>query len=319
MQQKASRVADKKQTNGVDDLADTVDAAHRVLDATISDPSADPRLIGRILVDSGRISPQDAERIAQLQKREGLFFGEAAKKLKLLNEADVQHALAQQFNYPYLKVSEGIFREELIAAYQPFGTQAENLRAIRSQLILNWLGAESKILAIVSPGPREGRTFIAANLAVLFAQLNKRTLLIDADLRHPRQHEIFNFRCRVGLSAMLAGRIRREDLERLPEAIPFFTHLSVLGAGATPPNPLELLAGDRLPKILNELSAFYDVIIVDTPAGSNQADYQPIAACAGYAMMVTRKASTRVNDAKKVVTALEGMRVKVVGSVLNDY
>lgn len=319
MQQKASRVADEKKIDNVEDLSDTVDAAHRVLDATISDPSADPRLIGRILVDSGRISPQDAERIAQLQKRDGLFFGEAAKKLKLLTDGDVQHALAQQFNYPYLKVSEGIFREELIAAYQPFGTQAENLRGIRSQLILNWLTPEAKVLAVVSPGAREGRTFIAANLAVLFAQLNKRTLLIDADLRRPRQHEIFNFRCRVGLSSMLAGRIRREDLERLPEAIPFFTHLSVLGAGATPPNPLELLAGDRMPKILNELGAFYDVIIIDTPPGAIQADYQPIAACARYAMMVTRKSTTRVNDAKRVVSSLEGMNVKVVGTVLNEY
>ncbi len=290
-----------------------------ILEEAISDPTAESRQIGKLLVEAGKITSAEVERIAELQKKEDIFFGEAAKRLGIVNEDDIQYALAKQFNYPYLKVSNGVFESELVAAYQPFGEQAEALRGIRSQLAINWLGSGHKALAIVSPSQGEGRSFLAANLAVMFAQANKRTLLVDCDFRNPRQHEIFKYRCGVGLSAMLVGRVRQEDLERLPEAIPFFTNLSVLGAGAQPPNPLELLSGDRFQRIVNELGIYYDVIILDTPAGQHQADYQPTAVCAGSALMVTRKAKTKMNEVKKMIQVLNNASVKVVGSVMMDF
>jgi len=290
-----------------------------ILEEAISDPSAESRQMGKLLVEAGKITPADVDRITELQKKEDVFFGEAAKRLGVVNEDDIQYALAKQFNYPYLKVSNGVFEGELVAAYQPFGEQAEALRGIRSQLTINWLGAGHKALAVVSPSEGEGRSYLAANLAVMFAQANKRTLLIDCDFRNPRQHEIFKYRCGVGLSAMLVGRVHQEDLERLPEAIPFFTNLSVLGAGAKPPNPLELLSGDRFQRIVNELSIYYDVIILDTPAGHNQADYQPVAVCAGSALMVTRKTKTKMNEVKKMVQVLNNASVKVVGSVMMEF
>ncbi len=305
-------------SRGVEE-SDTLDDGTNVFDRTLSDPHADPRSIGRILVESGKLREPDAERIAELQKREGIFFGEAARQLKLVKDSDIQYALAQQFNYAYLKISEGIFSKEIVAAYRPFSEQAESLRAIRSQLVTNWLGNGHKVLAIVSAGGKDGRSYLAANLAILFAQLNIRTLLVDADLRRPRQHEIFQFSNRVGLSAMLAGRVRKHDLERLPEVVPFFTNLSVLGAGSIPPNPLELLAGDRMSRILNELSNFYDVLLVDTPAAKAQVDYQPIAAAAGSALLLTRKSATRLTDAKRLLASMRNGNVDVVGSVLNNH
>ena len=282
------------------------------------DPSVDTRGIGEILVEAGKLTAADVEKIAELQRREGIFFGEAARRLKLLTEEDVQQALSKQFNYPYLKLSEGIFSNELVTAYQPFGPQAEIIRAIRSQLMLTWLTEATKTLAVTSPASGEGRTYVASNLAIAFAQAGKRTLLVDADMRKPRLHRIFDFPCRVGLSAMLAGRVKPEDLEHLPESVPFFSNLWVLGAGATPPNPLELLANNRLPRILRELGSYYDVILVDTPA-ANVADVQVIAACAGSALLVTRKNHTKVSESKKLLAALQNSRVGVVGSILNEY
>ncbi len=286
---------------------------------SIADQSADDRSIGRILVDSGKLTVEQAEQVAALQREEGMYFGEAAKKLKLVTESDIQHALSKQFNYPYLKVTEGIFSDELIAAYHPFSSQAEALRGIRSQILMNLPRDVCSTIAVVGSNPREGRSYLAANLAVLFGQMGKRTLLVDADLRHPRQHELFKFNSRVGLSAMLAGRVKKEDLEHLPESIPFFTHLSVLGAGAVPPNPLELLAGDRLPRILRELSIYYDIILIDTPAARSQSDVQPVAICAGNALLVTRKNHTRFSDTQRLVNMLQNAQVKIVGSILNDY
>lgn len=277
------------------------------------------RTIGQILIEANRLSHTDASRIIELQKREGLFFGEAAKKLNLLTDEDITYALSKQFDYPYLRLAEGIFSQELIAAYEPFTAQAEALRAIRSQILLAWQNQSHKALAVVSPGEKEGRSYLAANLAVTFAQLGKKTLLMDGDLRNPRQHQIFDFNCRVGLSSMLAGRIKREDLEKLPESVPFFTHLSVLGAGAVPPNPLELLAGDRFPRIMSELNQYYDVVIIDTPAGGNQADFQPLAVAASNALLVVRKNHTKIADIKRQMATLSSVRVNVMGAVLSDF
>ena len=290
-----------------------------ILEETISDPSAESRQIGKLLHEAGKVTDDELEKISHLQKKEDIFFGEAAKRLGIVNEEDIQYALAKQFNYPYLKVSNGVFDSELVAAYQPFSEQAEVLRGIRSQLSINWLGAGHKALAIVSPSKGDGRSYLAANLAVMFAQANKRTLLVDCDFRNSRQHEIFKYRCGVGLSAMLVGRVRQEDLERLPEAIPFFTNLSVLGAGAKPPNPLELLSGDRFHRILNELSIYYDVILLDSPAGEGQSDFQPISVCAGSALMVTKKAKTKMAEVKKMTQTLNNSNVNVVGSVMMDF
>src|SRR5258706_15677072 len=90
-----------------------------------------------------------------------------------------------------------------VVAYEPFHPRAEELRALRTQLLMRWsnAGARHRALAIASPGAREGRSYVAANLAVVFSQLGERTLLVDADLRTPRQHRIFNVPDRIGLSA----------------------------------------------------------------------------------------------------------------------
>lgn len=277
------------------------------------------RNIGKILLEAGKLTHEDVERVVELQERDGLFFGDAALKLKLVTEQDVQYALSRQFGYPTVFASEGVFGKDLVAAYKPFDEQAETFRAIRSQLLHNWLSYDRKVLSIVSPGPREGRTYVAANLAVTFSLLGKQTLLIDADLRAPRQHEIFGFSRRVGLSPMLSGRIKKEELELLPEVIPFFTRLSVLGAGPVPPNPVELFSGSRFASILDELKRFYDVIIIDAPGGNYRADVQTLAAAAGSALVVMRRDYTKMEAARQLKEWLTNSDVNVVGAVLNEY
>jgi receptor protein-tyrosine kinase len=287
-------------------------------------PSEEPqppeeRNIGRILVESGKLSLEDVERVLDLQEREGIYFGDAALKLKLVSEEDVQYALSRQFGYPTVFTAQGVFSPELVTAYKPFDKQAELFRGLRSQLLFNWLNRDHKVLCVVSPGSGEGRSYVAANLAVTFSLLGKQTLLIDADLRSPRQHEIFGFNRRVGLSSMLSGRIKKDELEMLPEVIPFFTRLSVLGAGAVPPNPVELFSGPRFENILDELKRFYDVIIVDSPSGENKADVQTLAAAAGSAMVVLRRDHTKMDDVRRLKTWLSTAGVNVVGAVLNEF
>lgn len=271
--------------------------------------------IGAILVDSGRLKLEDVERILRLQKEQGLRFGDAALKLRLVDEEDIQHALSTQFSYAYLRPGEGGFANDLVAAYKPFSSQVEALRALRSQLMLRWFNEEHKMFAIVSPEAKEGRSYLAANLAVIFSQLGERTLLIDANLRNPRQHTIFNLPLNTGLSSMLSGRTGQDAVVR----VPYFADLSVLTAGPVPPNPLELLGRPEFSRLLDNVGQRYDVILVDTPAGTVYSDTVTIAARAGGALMVTRKDHTRLEAVKSLGAQLGACGAHVIGSVLNKY
>jgi len=283
-----------------------------------SDRFLEDRNLGKILVDQGKIESADIERILDYQESKSLFFGDAARHLKLVSEDDIKFALALQFGYPIAYPAQGIFSDELVAAYDPFGKQAEIFRTIRTQLSMS-LNDEQKILAVVSPSEHEGRSYVAANLAVTFSQMSKQTLLIDGNLRKPRQNKIFGSTARIGLSSMLSGRIRQKELDLLPEPVPFFTHLSVLGAGAIPPNPVELFSSSRFQSILDEVKKFFDIIIIDSPAGSYRADVQMLCSCAKNALVVARQDHTKFNDLKDLSQLLASMKVNVAGSIMNKF
>jgi chain length determinant protein tyrosine kinase EpsG len=277
-------------------------------------PPENNLLIGALLVDAGRLTPDDSRQILEFQKRSGLLYGEAGIAMGLLTEQDVQHALGEQFGQSSLSPESG-FSSELIAAFAPDSAPVEHLRQLRSQLMLRWFenDVRQSALAIVSPGVGEGRSYIAANLAVLFAQLGKRTLLIDADLRRPRQHQIFGLPGRIGLSAVLARRAGPEVISEI-RSLP---HLYVLAAGAVPPNPQELLARDGFARLLTSLRTVYDVILVDTPATATCADASTVAARAGAALMVACRDRTSVSRINRLTEELRQFGVAVVGAVLN--
>lgn len=276
------------------------------------------RSLGKILLDSGKLTPEAIDRITEFQKERGLRFGEAALKLKLLTKRDLQYALSEQFNYDYLQEGSDVSKE-LVAAYEPFSPQAESLRSLRSQLVLRKLGSHHKTLVILSPDKGEGRSYLAANLAVVFSQLGENTLLIDADLRTPRQHTIFNLDNHIGLSSVLGGRAGWETIQHVPS----FSNLSMLCAGATPPNPSELLSRTDFSRLLQSSADRYDVVIIDTPAGEANADAQSITAQAGtaraIALMMVRKNHTRLKKTKCFLDNLKGTNVEIVGTVLNQF
>ncbi|WP_226419627.1 chain length determinant protein tyrosine kinase EpsG [Dechloromonas denitrificans] len=274
------------------------------------------RSIGTILMDAGRLSTDAAESIIKLQKEGGLRFGDAAIQLGLLTEADVRYALSHQFEYPYLMPGDTSLSEEVVAAYKPFSPIVEKLRALRSQLMLRWFDGESgnKMLAVTSPERGEGRSYIAANLAVVFSQLGERTLLIDADLRHPRQHEIFKLGNRNGLSAVLAARTGMDEaIVRIPDLL----GLSVMPAGAIPPNPQELFNRPQFLTLLESAQRQFDVILFDTSIGGAYADAQMIASRAGGAIVLSRKDVTQAARLRELTDSLRHSGATVVGSVLN--
>ncbi len=273
--------------------------------------------IGAILVDSGKLSAVDAERVLRQQKESKLRFGAAALRLGLVTEPDIEQALARQYNYRYLIRGESGIAEEVAAAYEPFGQRAEVLRTLRSQLMLRWFAGEGggKALAICSAGRGEGRSNLAANLAVVFAQLGERTLLIDADLRHPRQHELFRIDDKQGLSTLLAGRGGLDPVQ----AIPDFANLAVLPAGPVPPNPQELLGQSAFVELLANVSRRFDVILIDTPPAAIYGDTQTVAGCAGAALVLARKHKSSHGATRQLATQMGQLGINLVGSVLTEF
>jgi len=285
----------------------------------LGNPARATRTLGAILVDGGQLKPEDAERVLQYQKQHNLRFGEAALRLGLISEADIQFALSRQFAYAYLRKAPGELRplsDELVAAYQPFSSRVEQLRAIRSQLMLRWFdrAEERQVLTIVGAERSEGRSYLAANLAIVFSQLGERTLLVDADMREPRQHYLFHLENQIGLSTLLAGRSREEAIVRISD----LAGLSVLPAGPTPPNPLELLNRLNFDEFLIQAKTMFDVVIVDTPAMTGGEDAAMIAVRTGAALVISRAGSTRVAAYTDLVQGLMDAGVAVVGSVLNE-
>jgi len=282
-----------------------------------SETTIPDRSIGAILIDSGKLSIKDVEQILRLQKEGGLRFGDAALELGLLAHTDIQHALSHQYDYPYLLRSDESVSDTLVAAYNPFSPQVEALRTLRSQLMLRRFtgDANSKMLSVVSPSSQEGRSYLAANLAIVFSQLGERTLLIDADMRNPCQHQLFKLENRNGFSSVLANRNDRQAVQRVNK----FIDLSVLTAGPTPPNPQELLGRSSLRGLLLELNEQFDVILVDTPPAADFADAHILTARTGAAVMLTRKNKSLLELVRQQTESMTRSGIEVVGTVMSDF
>ena len=270
--------------------------------------------IGKLLQDAGKLKPQDMERVLQLQQKENLRFGEAAQKLGLVSEADIRQALSHQFEYPTIPAAEASLSPELTAATAPYSKEAEALRTVRSELLLRWFKDGRKTLAIGSARADEGASYLAANLAVLFAQMGRKVLLIDANMRQPRQHDIFNLGNGMGLSDILAERVPSLQVHTIK---PFQT-LSVLSAGSPPPNPAELLARPAFGALLSGLETSYDIVLIDTAPSQLSSDFQLVAARVGGMLIATRRNVSRINPLAELKEKITLTGAQVVGAVVLD-
>lgn len=270
--------------------------------------------IGKLLQSAGKLKQQDMERVLKLQHEQNLRFGEAALKLGLVTEADIQHALSFQFEYPYLSSDVEGLSQELVAAIAPYGKEAEALRSVRAQLILRWFQEGRKTLAIGSARKGEGASYLAANLAVLFAQLGRKTLLIDADMRQPRQHQIFNLGNSKGLSDILAGRAEAT----IAAPIKYFPTLSVLPSGSPPPNPAELLIRPTFATLLHTLENSYDIILIDTSPSEHVSDFQAVTAKTGGVVISTRRNVSRLASLEALKEKIVLSGAQVIGAVVLD-
>ena len=249
--------------------------------------------------------------------------------LRLTAQADVEWALSQQYGYAWVREGEHVGSSELVQAHAPFGATAEAFRDLRAYL-MNQPELARRALAVVSTRSGDGRSFVAANLAIAFSQLgaNTNTLLVDADLRRPCQHALFGLQGKPGpsgvrglpetsslpgLADLLAGRATRHVVRKVPH----LPGLHVLPAGAPPPNPLELLQRPHLAVLLGDVVRAFDYVIVDTPAAAAGADARVVAAACGAALAVARKDHTPMAALQVLADAVQHLRAHLAGVVFN--
>ncbi|MCX7203911.1 MAG: hypothetical protein NTV17_17105 [Burkholderiales bacterium] len=244
--------------------------------------------LGEVMRKIKAIDDSSLERIVSHQQNTGQLFGQAAVELKLVDESTLARALAEQES---LAVGTSMLFE---------------MRRLSDRG-----GARS--VALVSPDHGEGRSWIAGNLAVVFAQLGMRTLLIDADLRRPRQHMLFNQSGHDGLVPWLSGRTS-SPMIRTVEAVP---HLHLLAAGSRPPNPQELLSGDPFRTVLDAVAQSAAIAIVDTPPAEHYADFT-FAVLATEAVVVVVKRGSPQRRTRALVERLRALGRPPIGIVFNQ-
>jgi protein-tyrosine kinase len=281
--------------------------------AAVTHSPADTRL-GELLQHEGTLTEQDVREIMAAQRLAGERFGEVASRLGLVKEQDVRHALARQAEFPLAVPGESTLSPDLITAYQPASARAEELRTLRSELGLRWFNKGHRALAIVEARPGDGGNALAANLAVSFAQLGERTLLIDGNMRAPSQQDLFGLKFDVGLAEFIRGR---ETLDSATVKVPGFSSLSVMFSGALPPNPQELLGHVSFAYLMETVRAKYGIVIVDTPPMLHCADAQLIGVRTGGAVLSTRRHDTRLADVVRIKSLLEAAGVNLLGAVVD--
>lgn len=277
--------------------------------------AATDRLIGNLMRAPCGLRDEDIERIAAYQRESGMRFGEAAVALRLAERKDVLAALAQQFHYPVGFMGRAV-DSELVAAANPFSDQADAFRELRTRLLEVPDGQPARVLSVLSPDAGDGKTYLAANLAVVFSQLAERTLLIDADIRTPRQHRLLGVDNVAGVSSVLAGLAGTEDCI---QAVPDLSNLYLLPAGPVPPNPLELLQRPPFGSLVQEMRQQFEHVLIDTPAAVRGADSRVIAARSGASLVVARRGRSRMAPLEGLLDALARAQVKVAGVVMNEH
>lgn len=276
------------------------------------------RSIGELICEARSLSSADVQLILSHQRKHGMRFGETAVALKLATAEDVHRALARQFDYDYTPAdSRGTTNPELIAALHPFSDEAELFRELRSQLVAGGLGQPSpqRALAVCSMDIGDGKSYVAANTAVALSQLGKRTLLIDADMRTPRQQVLFDLPQAYGLSNILSGRAEKNAVHQIKN----LPNLFVMPVGAVPPNPLELLQREAFPMLLQDMLSTFDYVLIDTPAAAHGADSRVIAAAAGASIVIVRDGVTRQRELQEFLEKLQRNPIDLLGTVVNEH
>lgn len=205
-------------------------------------------------------------------------------------------------------------KRHLIALLNPRSPVTESYRALRTNIDFSSVDEQTRVIMVTSAGPEEGKSTVVGNLAVTYAQDERRVLLIDADMRKPTVHRTFQLSNRYGLSSFLSRQI---DLENAIQesGVP---NLNVMTAGPIPPNPAEMLNSNSMTKLMEQLRENYDVVLIDTPPILAVTDAQLLASKSDGVLMVINAGKVKKEVVLKAKENLTRVNARMLGVVLNN-
>ena len=203
---------------------------------------------------------------------------------------------------------------ELICHEAPKSSYAESYRSIRTSLLLSAAAPDLRTILLTSPLPEEGKSVTASNLAVALAQTGKQTLLIDADLRKPRQHRIFRTRNTDGLTNFLTSDVDLKTLVKMTDV----ANLYLINSGPLPPNPAELLGSSRMRKLIEDMKEHFSYILLDTPPMLTVTDALVVGPAVDGVILLVWGDKTPREALAEARTNLDNTGIKVLGVIINN-
>ncbi|HOT98161.1 MAG TPA: polysaccharide biosynthesis tyrosine autokinase [bacterium] len=204
--------------------------------------------------------------------------------------------------------------ERLVTQLKPRSPISEAYRTLRTNILFSTPGQPKKLFLVTSSGPQEGKSTTVANLAITFAQMGNRTLLIDADLRKPIQHRLFGLEKSSGLTNILVGRAELDESTHEIEVLP---ELHVLSCGVIPPNPAELLGSEAMQRLLTAVRDRYSIVLIDSPPTLAVTDAAILAPMVDGVLLVIRSGDTAREAAVRAHEQLKRVGAPVLGAILN--
>jgi protein-tyrosine kinase len=283
------------------------------------------------------MSSENIQVIYELMQSRNLSFSDAARRLGFLidepREASaapppphegsgtsglVETAIRKIASNRQIVVRQGEMVKpgrELILAHNADHPRSEKIRALRTELLLlSEASTGANMIALLSACALEGRSQLSAELAISFSQLGRRTLLVDADMRQPKQHVLFGATNLSGLSDAIS--LNQKPLFHPVEGL---SHLSLLTSGSIPSNPLELLSDGRFAKMLEDWRRNHEFVVLDTPPVSSFADGLAIATLAGRVVILSRAQHTSFRDTRALLRRLATTQSQILGAVINHF
>jgi receptor protein-tyrosine kinase len=274
---------------------------------------AERRVQDRVVEQLG-LSPEAVAEIVEVQRRLGIGFAEAVLRVRPA-AGKRKGAPAGKFAIAVIEPIRVRPGRQLLSAHDPAHRHSEQMRLLRTEILLRHAAPEHSMgIAVVGAASGEGRSQLAAELALAFAMLGRSTLLLDADLRRPRQHALFG----IELGDGLAQAIVREEQPKI-YGVEGYPTLSLVTAGVSPANPLELLSDGRFDALMDDLQHTFEYIIIDTPPCADYADGLVVATVVGHVLTVHRAGHTQYKTARAMLRQLASAQADVLGGVLNRF
>jgi capsular exopolysaccharide synthesis family protein len=205
------------------------------------------------------------------------------------------------------------FSGRLVTTLDPASTASEAYRGLRTSLFYAVVDTPPKVIVVTSPRHMEGKSTTCANLGIALAQADKKTLVMDCDLRRPTMHKIFSIRNLHGVVNVVAGEYELPEVWHEPLA-----GLKVATTGPLPPNPVELLDSERFAELVDRMRQTFDYVLIDAPPTELVSDPAIVAAKGDGALLVVDAQNTRKGSVRRAVRTLETVGAKVIGTVMNN-